>query len=333
VGGLSRRLAQVAVAHFRSDAPSARLTAPDIRGRRSGGARTGCWSGWIDGQGGRMTDAACDAARWISVGELHEAFTPGSYAPAFTDRLGGKRLTLFQEDGGRVEYEFLSHRELRWTTSNGAEGTASGDKPRTVAYSAIEPREGLFLVDYLPGDALESVDVVLDLNRGIGTTLVGRLPDPAEAELPLSARAATGLELTGVAATFISSRIDAPFAADTPRHEPPLELVGRRVEYTYSPHERYEHIYLNERFYTWHCLAGREKGLADTDRCHYLRVDDDMYLFVWREKIVPTLGVVLLDYQRMRSAGKICGLRGPGSKEPANFPVGAQARIVNVTTY
>ncbi|MCS6036118.1 hypothetical protein LNQ52_01035 [Klebsiella pneumoniae subsp. pneumoniae] len=33
-----------------------------------------------------------------------------------------------------------------------------------------------------------------------------------------------------------------------------------------------------------------EKGLADVDRCHYVQVAEDLYLFVWREKIIPTLG-------------------------------------------
>ena len=79
------------------------------------------------------------------------------------------------------------------------------------------------------------------------------------------------------------------------------------MEYTYSPTERYEHIYLNEEFYTWHCLLGSEKGLADTDRCHYLKLGDDLYLFVWREKIVPTLGAVVVDFQAMRTMGKIFG--------------------------
>ena len=68
------------------------------------------------------------------------------------------------------------------------------------------------------------------------------------------------------------------------------------MEYTYSPTERYEHIYLNEDFYTWQCLMGSEKGLADTDRCHYLKLGEQLYLFVWREKIVPTLGAVVADF-------------------------------------
>ena len=70
-------------------------------------------------------------------------------------------------------------------------------------------------------------------------------------------------------------------------------LVGKRVQYVYSQTEAYEHIYLNENLYTWQCLRGSEAGLADTDRCHYRRIADELYLFVWREKVVPTLGVVL----------------------------------------
>jgi hypothetical protein len=107
------------------------------------------------------------------------------------------------------------------------------------------------------------------------------------------------------------------------------------VEYTYSPTERYEHIYLNERFYTWHCLLGSEKGLADTDRCHYLKLADELYLFVWREKIVPTLGAVVVDFQAMRTMGKIFGhsQSGPGGGPAGvvDFPVGARARLANVT--
>lgn len=57
------------------------------------------------------------------------------------------------------------------------------------------------------------------------------------------------------------------------------ELIGMRNMYTYNPKERYEHVYLNEQFYAWHCLDGVEKGLADVDRCHYIKVSEQLYLF------------------------------------------------------
>lgn len=77
------------------------------------------------------------------------------------------------------------------------------------------------------------------------------------------------------------------------------------------PPSSFEHIYLNEKLYTWHCMAGIEKGLADTDRCHYYKIagsgtgsDAGLYLFIWREKIIPTLGMVLVDFSRMKTTGK-----------------------------
>ena len=130
--------------------------------------------------------------------------------------------------------------------------------------------------------------------------------------------------------------MDTAFTSSTPRHLPTTDLVGRRVEYTYSATERYEHIYLNEHFYTWHCLLGSEKGLADTDRCHYLKLAEDLYLFVWREKIIPTLGAVVVDFQAMRTMGKIFGHAhggggGNDSSGLVDFRVGARARVLNVT--
>ncbi|MFY4846670.1 MoaF C-terminal domain-containing protein [Klebsiella pneumoniae] len=110
-------------------------------------------------------------------------------------------------------------------------------------------------------------------------------------------------------------------------------LVGMRNQYTYSPTERYEHIYLNDNFYAWQCLDGVEKGLADVDRCHYVQVAEDLYLFVWREKIIPTLGVILIDLQQMRTDGKIMGYQGSDFGALSNFPVGASAKLLNVTRH
>ncbi|MFZ7125520.1 MAG: MoaF C-terminal domain-containing protein [Desulfobacterales bacterium] len=101
----------------------------------------------------------------------------------------------------------------------------------------------------------------------------------------------------------------------------------------YSDTETYEHIYLNEHLYTWHCLAGIEKGLADTDRCHAYRIGEGLYLFVWREKVVPTLGVVMIDLQRMKTTGKILGYEDGDFGTIVNAPVGAFATLLNVTPH
>jgi hypothetical protein len=198
----------------------------------------------------------------------------------------------------------------------------------------VKVRDGIYFVDFVWTQVpATTVSLVLDLAEGAATVLIGTLPDATEAGRPLLERISAQDELTGVSALFLSAAIDSPFTPSTPRHLPTADMVGHRIEYTYGANERYEHIYLNPSFYTWHCLAGSEKGLADTDRCHYLKVADTLYLFVWREKIIPTLGVVLVDLAAMRTAGKILGYSADIGSALANFPVGAHARVLNITRY
>ncbi|MDR8377715.1 molybdenum cofactor biosynthesis protein F, partial [Acinetobacter baumannii] len=64
-----------------------------------------------------------------------------------------------------------------------------------------------------------------------------------------------------------------------------------------------------------------------------VQVAEDLYLFVWREKIIPTLGVILIDLQQMRTDGKIMGYQGSDFGALSNFPVGASAKILNVTRH
>jgi hypothetical protein len=273
-----------------------------------------------------------ESTRWISVGELAEAFGPDNYTPAPTGDLAGSAHVLNLEDGRVVEYRFLSESKIGWSA-------AAGDDAGEAIYFALKVRYGIYFVDFVTKqEPPTSMSLVLDLAQGVATVLVGVLPPSADVGLSLAARITAGQEPTAVSATFASAAIDAPFTSATPRHRPTRDLIGRRVEYTYSPTERYEHIYLNEDFYTWHCLSGSEKGLADTDRCHYFKLADELYLFVWREKIVPTLGAVAADFAAMQTMGKIFGHGQEGHAEdsPAgvvDFPVGARARLLNITIH
>ena len=259
---------------------------------------------------------------------MSEAFHPGNYAPAPTTDLAGKTFRLGLEDGRVVTCGLETSDRLRWSI----EGDAGQEPAEPEQYFAARLRESLYFVDFVwTGERATTITLLLDLGLQIATVLMGQLPEDREAHRPLLDRISAGEELTGVSATFLSAAIDRPFSEKTPRHLPTEDMVGRRVEYTYSPSERYEHIYLNGSLYTWHCLQGSEKGLADTDRCHYFKLADDLYLFVWREKIVPTLGVVVVDFVEMRTTGKIVGFRGDESTGLANFAVGAHARLLNTT--
>lgn len=254
---------------------------------------------------------------WISVGELGEAFgaDADSHTLPASSRLTGTRVALRFEDGSALDYHFQSEGEL-------VDGTGRAER-----YRATEIRPGILFVDLiLSARRAATISIVLDLDRGICTAVEATLPEEAEARVPLVQRVARGEDLTGVRAKFLSGAIDAPFGPGAARHGHTRELIGRRIEYTYSRSERYEHVYLNDQFYTWHCLSGSEQGLADTDRCHHFKIADRLYLFVWREKIVPTLGAVVVDLLQMRTTGKILGYRELDFGAVVNFPVGARAR-------
>ncbi len=268
-----------------------------------------------------------DASEWISVGALGAAFERDSHILPESEGLAGRRLQLHFENGSQADYQFSDGSHLQRTVRDiGRAGT-----PPTAAsatYSATEIRPNLYLVSFTEPQ-LRASTLLLDLSAGVGTLVLGRLPTREQASKPLFERIAAQEELTGVSVEIISGSIDAPFLATTARHARTSDLVGKRVEYTYSSTERYEHIYLNEKFYTWHCLAGSERGLADTDRCHYLKLAPELYLFVWREKIVPTLGIVVVDLRQMKTTGRIVGYEDFEFGALTSFPVGARVRLLS----
>jgi hypothetical protein len=263
-----------------------------------------------------------EKSEWIAVGTLGEAFAADANLLPQTQRLTGTSITLHLEDGSTSSLQFLDEARLCW---RGSPHGLSAAAP----YLATEIRTGIVYLSVVhPDKPGFAVVAVLELSRGICTVVLGSLPSRAEAHESLLGRIARGRDLTSVSAMFLSGAIDAPLSAQTGRHERTGDLIGKRIEYTYSPTERYEHIYLNERLYTWHCLSGSEKGLADTDRCDYRKVADDLYLFVWREKVVPTLGVVLVDLAQLKTTGQILGYQGFDFGAVTCFPVGARARVL-----
>ncbi|HBP0513075.1 molybdenum cofactor biosynthesis F family protein [Pseudomonas aeruginosa] len=265
--------------------------------------------------------------KWITVGALADGFAPDSHVLPACNALAGRSLTLHFANGWIIEHRFERQR-LHWRLAG---GSASGES----AYRASSLRENFYLVDFLKQEdgRTVSVSLVLDLEHLAFTAVLGTLPDRATCEQGLFARALGGQELTGVEAGFLHGSLDRPWQAGACPHAPSEELLGLRNQYVYSANEAYEHIYLNPRFYTWQCLRGTEQGLADTDRCHHYRLAERLYLFVWREKIVPTLGVLLIDLEAGRTDGKIFGYQGDDFATPVNFPVGALARVLNQTRH
>jgi hypothetical protein len=265
---------------------------------------------------------------FIPVGQLAKAFSPESFALPLSGELAGKQLKLHFEDGAFAECSFETMNMLVWKPASGAKSSQATEEACTVT----RVRKSIYFVDFVKHlERATTLTLVLDLSRGIFTAVEGRLPKKKEVRQDLLRRVDAGRELTDVGVAFLHGAIDRSFGPATPRHNATEELVGKRIEYTYSPTERYEHIYLNGSFYTWHCLLGAEKGLADTDCCHSYKLARHLYLFVWREKIVPTLGVVVLDLNAMRTTGKIFGYESNDFRKVVNFRIGARARLRSIT--
>lgn len=263
--------------------------------------------------------------KWISVGELEKAFTIDSYAPPHCRDLTEKKLTLYFENGVVIEYKF-EETKLQWRTIS--TGNLEWIEEE---YYASKVRQGIYFIDHLRHlEQATSISIVLNFNSENFIAVIGRLPTEVEVKEPLTHKAFKELELTRVKATILCGSINK-LGLETPSYEVTSELISKRAEYAYSPTQRYEHVYLNERLFTWHCLSGAERGLADTDVCTQYKLEDGLYLHVWREKIIPTLGVVVIDLKSMRTVGKIMGYRNEGFTEVSNFPIGA--RIIKISSY
>ncbi|ADO47145.1 molybdenum cofactor biosynthesis F family protein [[Enterobacter] lignolyticus] len=258
-------------------------------------------------------------AIFIQVGALADGFAPQSNTLEKQNGLAGKRLTLHFSNGGTAECQFNDESTLNW------------GEHQDIAYRATSIRPEILFVDFLdPARENATLTLVADCRKGGFTLVYGKLPDETQARLDAFSRVEQGLPLTAVEVEFRFGTLDDAIATPPGFTD---ELIGMRNMYIYSPTERYEHIYLNDNFYAWQCLEGVEKGLADVDRCHYVKVTEQLYLFVWREKIIPTLGVVMIDLQAKRTDGKILGYQANDFAALSNFAVGAYAQVLNTTVY
>jgi hypothetical protein len=217
-------------------------------------------------------------ADWPALGVLADpGFTAHDAPPsrALADRV----LAVHLDRGGSVELRF------------DRDGVAVGGPVTGGAVREAAP--GLLLLHGSTGPAAPSSwTAVLDLRTGLATTVTSTLG-------------------TRDGRPFVEQDVDHGVldgSSTGDRHHRSSDLVGRRVLYVYGPGNAYEHLYLNDTAFTWHCLAGPEAGLADTDRARVWALREQTYLLAWQEGVVPCDGIVVVDLERHRSTGRIWGL-------------------------
>ena len=236
----------------------------------------------------------------------------GDYDLPDTDAIVGRTLSLHMS-GETLELHFAGADRLTWRVTDGRRRGADGREACRVK----ENGKDVFLVVWVSAtDDRLAVSVVLDLRAGLATIVHSRVVE-AHGRLQVDEVIEHGA-------------IDREPAGEL--HAPSTDLVGRRVLYVYGPDNAYEHVYLNEHAYTWHCLAGAERGLADADACTTIRIAPDIYLFCWREKVVPCVGVVLINFAEHRSTGRIFGY-DTGEQATNAIAMGARSVVLGETRH
>ncbi|MFI5894511.1 molybdenum cofactor biosynthesis F family protein [Actinoplanes sp. NPDC051513] len=215
---------------------------------------------------------------------------------AGTAALTGSSLSVDLDDGDRLDLGFVSADRVRW---------AGGDRSGDDWYEAVEVRPGVFFVTLtFAGEPLRASVLVVDVNRGRSLAVESHIagePTPGRPRVSQTFRPGT------VAGT---PALGAPAA-------PTRDLIGWRALYRYSPNHLYEHIYLSSERYAWQCLVGEQRGHGDVDLASTWSLGDGLYVFTFREFLIPVAATWLYDLTAMRTTGVFFGLGATGAAQCA----------------
>lgn len=246
-----------------------------------------------------------DTSSWLPLDGLAPGFDANK-APVVGD-LDGRVFVLHDDAGGPDHAARFTGETIDW---DGA----------TDPCETFLVDDDLYYVQFHPTvSPRQAVSLVLDVRDGRALVIVTRIGDAGTPRVTQEFRPATidGATVRGQAIA------------------PSTELIGRRAMWVYSREHAYEHVYLSPHWYTWQCLAGPERGLADTDENSAYRIRPGIYAFTWREKVIPCASVTIADHRdarRLRSHGVLFGLDASGEL-PTHFTFGANGRLLSTTVH
>jgi hypothetical protein len=243
-----------------------------------------------------------ESADWLNMEDFSEGIETNRVARSHD--LVGRSITIHDPEGNSLDLTF-SDGTVSWRAEGFAWAGAGSD-----VYEEVPLAGGGYWVDFSLADrGVETLTVALHPEKGWALIVHSRGHDEAE-----------DVE-TRVMQTYHGGTIDGTTATADAVPVPTRDLIGRRTLFRYSPAHLYEHIYLSSRRFTWHNLVGEQRGHAATELATTYKLDDDLYLFTWREEKIPVGTVFVFDYAAGRSTGKFIGVEGDGTI--ANSPGGA----------
>lgn len=228
-----------------------------------------------------------------------------------TQALAGQTF-VFDLPNGALHTAFGDGHTVVWRTGN------AGD---TDWYEAIEVAHATYFVDItFRSRPLEALTLVFNTatRRVLGVLSRIRSRDEAGAA-------------PRVAQDFLVGTLDGAQPATGIAPAETRDLIGVRTLNVYSPNHAYEHTYLSSTRYCWQCLVGEQRGHGDVDLATTYKFADDLYLFTFREFLIPVASVFVFNFDAGRSTGKFLGETGAGAI--ANNPAGSFIRKLSHTVY
>lgn len=227
------------------------------------------------------------------------------------DVLAGTSMVVVEQGESPLHLDFHTADEVSWRREDGSAGTDW--------YELVEVRPDLHYL-CITDNARPLQAAVLVVNRATARTLtivsvIADKPTPGRPRVSQTFRPGVvgGVTVTG----------DPP--------APTRDLIGLRALYRYSPNHLYEHVYLSSERYAWQCLVGEQRGHGDVDLATTWKLDDDLYVFTFREFVLPVAATWLYDFDAMRTTGTFVGLTGDGTVMAA--PGGAHITSLGRVTY
>lgn len=240
---------------------------------------------------------AADQAQW----KTYDDFAAGidTYRLPGAD-LTGRTVELTFDGGTELRLQFLDGATVRWTSTallSTGEGTVD-------PYDAVRVREDIVFLN-LPFASRDGEALTVFWSETTGRALLAHsviAPEKTEGVPQVGQTFAAG-EVAGVVVTGV-------------KPAPTRDLVGVRNLYRYSPSHLYEHVYLSSERYAWQCLQGEQRGHGYIDMATLWKFADGLYLFCFRELVIPVASVWLHDLgYELRTTGIFLGINAEGKPD------------------
>lgn len=258
-----------------------------------------------------------DEMKWKS----YEEFSAGidTYRIPQSEALVGKTYKFTLKDGREFTAEITEKLQVKW------KGWQGEDEDWC---EALEVDPGVFFLDMtFKSINRYALSFLFNINTNRALAIITTVVEEKDAKLavPMKSKGEPMVEQEFIPAVLN----DGPVSGIEPHQS--RDLIGLRAFQRYSPNHMYEHTYMSSKFYAWQCLVGEQRGLGDCDRATCYKFEDNIYVYTFREFVLPVASCFVFNYRQMTNNGKFLGLDSNGAI--VNRPSGGKIQFASMTFY